>query len=73
MSPEKDQNPKYGNCRFFAMKVINKSALLKKSSFEQKQMIREIQMQRRLRHCGNTIKLHKIYESDSFINMLMEF
>lgn len=29
-------------CRYFAMKVINKGALMKKSSFEQKQMIREI-------------------------------
>lgn len=30
-------------------------------------------MQRKLQYCGNTIKLIKIYESDQFINLLMEF
>lgn len=28
---------------------------------------------RKLQHCGNTIKLIKIYESEKYLNMLMEF
>jgi serine/threonine protein kinase len=35
-------------------------------------MVREIQIQRDLGLCGNTLKLLKIYESDKYINMLME-
>jgi serine/threonine protein kinase len=36
-------------------------------------MVREIQVQRQLRNCGNTIKLFKIYESEKYINLLMEY
>jgi serine/threonine protein kinase len=36
-------------------------------------MISEIQITRKLKHCGNTIKLIKIYESDKYLNLLMEY
>lgn len=55
------------------MKVINKKTLFEKSVYEQRQLIREIQVQRMLRFCGNTIKLLKIYETETYINLLMEY
>jgi serine/threonine protein kinase len=61
------------NRKIYAIKVIKKDALLKKSAYQQKQLVKEIQIQRELKHCGNTLKLHKIYESDRYLNMLMEF
>lgn len=61
------------NRKMYAIKVIKKESLLKKSAYQQKQMVKEIQVQRELKHCGNTLKLHKIYESDRYLNMLMEF
>ncbi|TNV85325.1 hypothetical protein FGO68_gene11795 [Halteria grandinella] len=64
-----DEKSKY----VFAMKVINKTKLYEKSQFEQKQLLKEVQVMRRLQYCGNTIKLLKIYESDQYINLLMEF
>lgn len=36
-------------------------------------MINEIRIQRQLRLCGNVIKLLKVYESDNYLNLLMEF
>lgn len=36
-------------------------------------MINEIKVQRSLKYCGNTIKLFKIYESDKYLNLLMEY
>jgi len=36
-------------------------------------MVNEIQIQRALRLCGNTIKLLKIYESENYLNLLIEF
>ena len=36
-------------------------------------MINEIRIQRSLRLCGNTIKLFKIYESERYLNLLLEF
>lgn len=36
-------------------------------------MINEIRIQRLLKHCGNTIKLFKIFESDNYLNLLMEY
>lgn len=56
-----------------AIKVINKERLLAKNVYEQRQMVSEIQIQRKLWHCGNTIKLLKIYESEKYINLLMEY
>lgn len=37
------------------------------------QMVNEIRIQRSLRLCGNTIKLFKIYESERYLNLLLEF
>jgi serine/threonine protein kinase len=36
-------------------------------------MLDEIRIMRNLKNCANTIKLLKIYESDSYLNLLMEF
>ena len=36
-------------------------------------MIKEIQIQRDLRFCANTIKLLKIYESEKYLNLLLEY
>jgi serine/threonine protein kinase len=36
-------------------------------------MINEIRIQRELRQCGNTIKLFKIFESENYLNLLMEY
>jgi serine/threonine protein kinase len=36
-------------------------------------MVNEIQIQRNLRYCGNTTKLLKIYESEKYLNLLLEF
>jgi len=36
-------------------------------------MVNEIQIQRALRYCGNVIKLLKIYESEKYLNLLLEF
>jgi serine/threonine protein kinase len=30
-------------------------------------------VQRKLKLCGNTLKLYKIYESDKYLNLLMEY
>lgn len=57
----------------FALKVIKKKTLAKKSEFELSQMVREIQVQRMLKHCSNTIKLYKIYETQVYVKMLMEY
>lgn len=59
--------------RVFAIKVIIKSQLVNREYFEQMQMINEIRIQRSLRLCGNTIKLFKIYESERYLNLLLEF
>lgn len=40
---------------------------------ERFQMLDEIRIMRSLKNCGNTLKLIRIYESDSYLNMLMEF
>jgi serine/threonine protein kinase len=36
-------------------------------------MLNEIRIQRQLKLCGNVIKLIKIYESDNYLNLLMEY
>lgn len=36
-------------------------------------MINEIQIQRALKYCGNIIKLIKIYESEKYLNLLLEY
>lgn len=59
--------------RVFAIKVIIKSQLINREYFEQMQMVNEIRIQRSLRLCGNTIKLFKIYESERYLNLLLEF
>jgi serine/threonine protein kinase len=33
----------------------------------------EIQIMRDLKDCGNVVKIHKLYESESYINILMEY
>lgn len=56
------------------MKVINKSKLCQREAENDRQaLIREIKIQRLLNECPNTIKLLSIYESDDYINLLLEF
>jgi serine/threonine protein kinase len=57
----------------YAIKVVVKEDLEKKPKFERLQMISEIRTQRSLRLCSNVIKLMKIYESDKYLNLLMEY
>jgi serine/threonine protein kinase len=59
--------------RIYAVKVIKKEALMNKPLHHSEQLMKEIQIQRKLALCGNTIKLFKIYESDKYINMVMEY
>ncbi|TNV74643.1 hypothetical protein FGO68_gene5677 [Halteria grandinella] len=59
--------------RTFAIKIITKKKFEGKPERERIQMMNEIQVQRRLKYCGNTLKLYKIYESDKYLNLLMEF
>jgi serine/threonine protein kinase len=59
--------------KVFAIKVIVKSQLNMKAEFERKQLANEVRAQRALKLCGNTIKLHKLYESERYLNLLMEF
>jgi serine/threonine protein kinase len=59
--------------RTFAIKIITKKKFEGKPERERIQMMNEIQVQRRLKFCGNTLKLYKIYESDKYLNLLMEF
>lgn len=38
------------------------------------QIIKEIQIQRNLlRNCGSVVKILKVYESDDFINIVMDY
>jgi serine/threonine protein kinase len=59
--------------KVFAIKVIERTKLDKKDLNERMQMVNEIQIQRALRYCGNVIKLYKIYESDKYLNLLLEY
>lgn len=59
--------------QIYAVKVIKKEILINKPVHQTEQIMKEIQIQRKLAYCGNTIKLFKIYESDKYINMLMEY
>lgn len=36
-------------------------------------MVNEIRIMRSLKLCGNVLRLHKIYESDHYINLLMDY
>lgn len=36
-------------------------------------MLDEIRAMRDLKNCANTLKLYKIYESDKYINLLLEY
>jgi serine/threonine protein kinase len=57
----------------FAIKAIHKQKLMTKSSYHHKQMVKEIQFQRKMRDCGNVLKLYKVYESDQYIYLVMEY
>ncbi|TNV85935.1 hypothetical protein FGO68_gene1963 [Halteria grandinella] len=57
----------------FAIKVIAKDKLLAKAPYLHRQLMKEIQIQRMLKNCGNALKLYKIYESEKYLNLLMEF
>ncbi|TNV86993.1 hypothetical protein FGO68_gene9028 [Halteria grandinella] len=57
----------------FAIKVLEKTHLEMLTQYQQQQVLKEIQIQRKLRFCGSTIKLIKIYESEKFLNLLMEY
>lgn len=68
-----EKKSREGESRIFAMKVINKERLLAKDIFLINQIINEIQVQRLLNDCGNSLKLIRIYESDSYLNFLLEY
>lgn len=59
--------------RTYAIKIITKKKFEGKPERERLQMMQEIQVQRKLKYCGNSLKLYKIYESDKYLNLLMEF
>lgn len=59
------------DAQIFAMKVIVKKEL--KDKMDQEQLINEIKIQRALALCPNVLKIHKVYESDRYLNLLMEF
>ncbi len=59
--------------KIYAIKVIVREKLEQKDQQEQLQIINEIRIQRALKYCGNIIKLLKIYESDKYLNLLLEF
>jgi serine/threonine protein kinase len=40
---------------------------------EHYQMLDEIRVMRELKYCANTLKLLKIYESEKYINFLLEY
>lgn len=58
---------------FFAIKKISIARLFKGEEFIRSQMIEEIKIQRKLRNCGNVIKLLKIYESEQNLNLFLEY
>lgn len=59
--------------RTYAIKIISKKKFDSMDRSERYQMLDEIRIMRNLKNCANTIKLLKIYESDSYLNLLMEF
>jgi serine/threonine protein kinase len=59
--------------QIYAIKVVKKQSLLEKGMYQMRQMVREIQIQREMRFCGNSIKLLKIYETDKYLNIVMEY
>lgn len=59
--------------KVYAIKAIHKIELSAKSAYHHKQMVKEIQFQRKMRDCGNVLKLYKVYESDQYIYLVMEF
>lgn len=44
-----------------------------KSEYEQGQMISEIRAMRSLDRCEGTVRLYKVFESDNYLNLLMEY
>jgi serine/threonine protein kinase len=46
---------------------------MKKSEIHQIQMVREIKIQRKMRMCANSIRLYGVYETDKYINLVMEY
>jgi len=59
--------------KIYAIKVIVREKLDQRDILEKLQLVNEILIQRALRYCGNTIKLLKIYESDRYLNLLLEY
>lgn len=59
--------------KIYAIKVIVRDKLDQRDIAEKLQLVNEIHIQRALRYCGNTIKLLKIYESDRYLNLLLEY
>ena len=62
-----------GDVKQFAMKVIKRESLLKKTEYEQGQMISEIRTMRSLDRCEGSVRLFKVFESDNYLNLLMEY
>jgi serine/threonine protein kinase len=67
--------PKLGevSSKLYAIKVIKRETLLMKSDYEQGQMISEIRAMRSLDRCEGTVRLFKVFESDNYLNLLMEY
>lgn len=61
-----------GREKLLAIKVMNKDHISKKDIFNQRQLWREIKVQRSMKLCGNTVQLYKVYENDNFINLVMD-
>lgn len=61
------------NPRFFAIKIFSKKKYETLDKIEHLQMVDEIRVMRELKYCANTLKLFKIFESDKYINLLLEY
>lgn len=65
---------KSGEERVYAIKVIKTGRLKDWEGKEDRDLlIKEVRTQRALNLCGNSLKLFKIYETDKFLNMLIEY
>lgn len=59
--------------KIYAIKIINKKKFEEQDLSDKIQMVNEIKVQRELKLCGNSLKLFKIYESEKYLNLLMEY
>ena len=52
---------------------MKKECIEAKTEYKRRQALKEIQVQRMLKQCGNTIKLLKVFENEKTISLLMEY